>query len=403
MMRRRIWVVLGLLVIAVTSMLGIAQATSASGALLNVSIAKDNCVAQCGNVKIPFPFGIGSDCSLDKWFEIVCNKSTTPHRPFLKHAQWEVLNISDSYMKPYRQQDQQLQVNYPISFFNCANKLETQKTLDLTGIPFTFTSGNIFVGVSCGVLAKIDSSSGNKYSQTGCTSICSSNDNKTTSNQILCNGIDCCETSISDNQVDTFEILFDNSTAITEAEQNQYESNKECKFAFMVDSDYWYNYKNHSTNITGIRNMDYVPLNLSWYLNYTDFDLFKTDMSYGKVPFHSCTRVNYAYTSAYGRYWQPQLQCYCSGLRGNPYLVGGCSQDVNECDEYSDWCGGGATCVNTHGDYHCSYKHKFILIVDATVLHSELQCDYAFGLLLLSHLMAVHSKWAILPSILTLL
>ncbi|GMN71223.1 hypothetical protein TIFTF001_051807, partial [Ficus carica] len=230
MKRRRILIVLELLVTAVTCMLGITQAISASGALLNVSIAKDNCDAQCGNVKIPFPFGIGSHCSVDKWFEIFCNKSTTPHRPFLNHTGWEVLDIADFYTDSdvyyYSQPSKQLQIKNPISLFNCANKLETQKTLNLTGIPFSFTSGNIFVGVSCGLLAKIDSSSGNKYSETGCTSICSSNDNRTTSNQILCDGIDCCETSISDIHVDTFKILFDNSSTITAAEQNQYESEK---------------------------------------------------------------------------------------------------------------------------------------------------------------------------------
>ncbi|GMN69957.1 hypothetical protein TIFTF001_039002 [Ficus carica] len=376
MKRRRILIVLELLVTAVTCMLGISQAISASGALLNVSIARDNCDAQCGKVKIPFPFGIGSHCSVDKWFEIFCNKSTTPHRPFLNHTGWEVLDIADFYTEAavlmvsdtsyyYRGQNKQLQIKNPISFFNCANKLETQKTLNLTGMPFSFTSGNIFVGVSCGIPAKINSSSGNRYYQTGCTSICSSNDNRTTSNHILCDGIDCCETSISDIQVDTFEILFDNNSTITAAEQNQYESEKECKFAFMADGDYWSNYKNHSMNITRIRDMGYVPLNLSWYLNYTDFDLFKTDMSDGKVPFHSCYHEEYDYSSTNEQYRHPTLECYCRGLRGNPYLIEGCSQDVNECaelPEIPDRCGGGATCVNTYGGYHCSYKRKFILI-----------------------------------------
>ncbi|GMN21701.1 hypothetical protein TIFTF001_047312 [Ficus carica] len=163
-MKRRRILILELLVTAVTCMLGISQALSASGALLNVSIAKDNCDAQCGNMKIPFPFGIGSHCSVDKWFEIFCDKSTTPHRPFLKHTGWEVLDIADFYTNSddrlyYSPSSKQLQIKNPISFFNCANKLETQKTLNLTGMPFSFTSGNIFVGVSCGLPAKIDSSS----------------------------------------------------------------------------------------------------------------------------------------------------------------------------------------------------------------------------------------------------
>ncbi|GMN20937.1 hypothetical protein TIFTF001_047199 [Ficus carica] len=89
-----------LLVIVVACMLAKANALSVSETPLQ--IAKDNCEAQCGNVKIPFPFGIGSNCFIDKWFEVFCNKSTTPHRPFLKHTQWEVLDITDFYTDPYR-------------------------------------------------------------------------------------------------------------------------------------------------------------------------------------------------------------------------------------------------------------------------------------------------------------
>ena len=262
MKKRRILIVLELLVTTVICMLGITQAISASGALLNVSIAKDNCVTQCGNVKIPFPFGIGSNCSLDKWFEIFCDKSTTPYRPILNQTEWEVIDIADFYTDPYGLTNQRLQVKSQISFFNCADK-ETRKALiNLTGMPFSLTSDNIFVAVSCGVIAKIDSSSGNIYSQFGCKSICSSNDNRTTSNQIHCDGIDCCETSMS-GILDNFEISFDQNSNVTAAEQNQNGREKECKFAFLVDSQYWSNYKNHSRSIMEIRNKNYVPLNLN--------------------------------------------------------------------------------------------------------------------------------------------
>ncbi|GMN68856.1 hypothetical protein TIFTF001_037907 [Ficus carica] len=128
-------------------------------------------------------------------------------------------------------------------------------------MPFDFSSRNTFVAVSCGVLSKIDSRSDNIYSQTGNTSICSSSSNSTASNSIFCDGVDCCQTSIDIYKA--FEILFDNST-VTAAEQDQNERENQCKFAFMVDGDYWYRHENSSTTFTRIRNSDYVPVNLSW-------------------------------------------------------------------------------------------------------------------------------------------
>ena len=41
-------------------------------------IAKPGCPSQCGDVSVPYPFGIGAGCSLDEWFEIVCGNGTTP-------------------------------------------------------------------------------------------------------------------------------------------------------------------------------------------------------------------------------------------------------------------------------------------------------------------------------------
>ena len=63
-------------------------------------MAKPNCPASCGNVSIPYPFGIGSNCFMNKTYEIVCNGSgVTTAKAFLPSINMEVLeiNISDPY------------------------------------------------------------------------------------------------------------------------------------------------------------------------------------------------------------------------------------------------------------------------------------------------------------------
>ncbi|KAI6697097.1 hypothetical protein NL676_017216 [Syzygium grande] len=36
-------------------------------------VALPNCATTCGNLTVPFPFGIGSGCFLDEFYEIECH------------------------------------------------------------------------------------------------------------------------------------------------------------------------------------------------------------------------------------------------------------------------------------------------------------------------------------------
>ncbi|KAL0380836.1 UNVERIFIED_CONTAM: Wall-associated receptor kinase-like 8, partial [Sesamum angustifolium] len=51
-----------------------------TSAALALSLAKPGCQETCGNVTIPYPFGIGSQCYLKSSFAVICENSTNPAR-----------------------------------------------------------------------------------------------------------------------------------------------------------------------------------------------------------------------------------------------------------------------------------------------------------------------------------
>ncbi|MFS8012228.1 putative wall-associated receptor kinase, galacturonan-binding domain-containing protein [Helianthus anomalus] len=52
--------------------------------------AKTGCNDTCGKVTIPYPFGIGADCSLNQWYIVDCNNST-PYLSAFSHL--DVLGV----------------------------------------------------------------------------------------------------------------------------------------------------------------------------------------------------------------------------------------------------------------------------------------------------------------------
>ncbi|KAI3872708.1 hypothetical protein MKX03_028056 [Papaver bracteatum] len=66
-----------------------------------MAFAKLGCQSKCGNVTIPYPFGIGSGCSLEfdkndtkHLYDVRCNTSYNPPRPFTWIGNHEILSIS---------------------------------------------------------------------------------------------------------------------------------------------------------------------------------------------------------------------------------------------------------------------------------------------------------------------
>lgn len=79
----------------VFSVLTFRTTTTNAATITNTNnIAKPGCQTQCGNVTISYPFGIGPDCSINPWFELTCNTSFNPPKPF--YGSREIHDITNS-------------------------------------------------------------------------------------------------------------------------------------------------------------------------------------------------------------------------------------------------------------------------------------------------------------------
>ncbi|GKV26911.1 hypothetical protein SLEP1_g36125 [Rubroshorea leprosula] len=89
------------------------------------ALVKHGCQEFCGDVSIPYPFGIGKDCYMKKQFEVSCHNAHKPPKIFLTSAKIEVLCFS---LDPTF-----IVVKLPT---NCTNCNRTLAPLNLAGSPF---------------------------------------------------------------------------------------------------------------------------------------------------------------------------------------------------------------------------------------------------------------------------
>ncbi|XP_024182794.1 wall-associated receptor kinase-like 8 isoform X2 [Rosa chinensis] len=333
----------------------------ASTAALQMAIG--DCPTECGDVIIPYPFGIGpnASCYYDEWFQIDCNESTKG-KPFLTRTKLEVLNIST---------EGRLQVYSPVTFFCEGN--DSSQAADLRNSPFVYSqSYNIFTAVSCNSFASLSSAD---FVVGGCRSVCDQD-----SDYLSCDiGINCCQTSIPPYLTVINATLSERTTNCS-------------KFAFLVDKDWFGNSTTSSSTISDItatmKSIPKVPVALDWSINNhtRQFDSFNKFI----VDRHQYQLNMYNYYINFSTIWDPscyiytspavnwsEIYCSCSsGFEGNPYLGEDSCYDIDECQD-AFACFGHTKCVNEYGWYRCEDDRRKAKWILAAGLSSSL------GLLLL--------------------
>ncbi|XP_052173316.1 wall-associated receptor kinase 5-like [Diospyros lotus] len=307
--------------------------TTASGFMKS----KPGCPLKCGDLTVPYPFGIGvgSGCSIGDFFEVNCNTSFNPPKAFISTGNLEILHISDS----------QLRIKNTVAYvcYNQSGGLDQSYTAwtDLADSPFTFSdTANKFTIIGCNDVALITPLQGQNFSS-GCVSICTKMEDVF---DRFCMGIGCCQTSIHKG-LKVYKATF---TFLEIANRSNVSTFNPCSYSFLGEEES-FEFRG-STDLLDPdfikRTEESVPLVLDWVIgnqNCTQAEKSNTLACQKNAP---CIDSDIGY----GGYL-----CSCKeGFQGNPYLTPGC-QDINECNDSNlNDCAVNAICKNSPGSYDCS-------------------------------------------------
>ncbi|CAI9264457.1 unnamed protein product [Lactuca saligna] len=204
-------------------------------------ISKKGCNDTCGGILIPFPFGIGSNCFLNKWYNVDCNSSI----PYLSALNNVELLSANSFGD--------VTVNISMTF-DCENSMQNSTLVLSDESPFSVSDyeNNLLVK-GCGIYADVKE---NGSIVAGCSMICPSDTGGDRNN---CFGIGCCQDTIP---------YYIKSFSLNRTGLERPAGDGSCGSAFFMGRGYFPSAGFPRQSVDG--HSIYVPITLSWYPTYRD-------------------------------------------------------------------------------------------------------------------------------------
>ncbi|XP_076896822.1 wall-associated receptor kinase 2-like [Bidens hawaiensis] len=317
-----------------------ASANNETYNLVNYStnLAKPGCDSRCGDLTVPYPFGLNSNCAIDKRFVIYCNRSLNPARPsFTRTGYNSIKLISDSTLQITNL------VGRTCKFLDGSNS-SIAFSFNFTRWPYTISTVNKFTVLGCDGSAWLTSRTKDKNLYTGCMVFCTKPEEVGDAD---CTGNGCCRSSISqDINYYTTRI----SSLRNSSERTDKSLFAPCTYAFLGDPSEL-KFKG-AVDLNDISFKDRiesdVPIVLDWAIGTMSCAQANGTTDFA-CKYSNSTCVDSAREA--GGY-----RCECKqGYEGNPYLYPGC-QDINECDVVN-LCYG--VCKNNSGNYTCNCEEGY--------------------------------------------
>ncbi|VAH85418.1 unnamed protein product [Triticum turgidum subsp. durum] len=319
-------------------------------------IGMPGCETRCGNMSVPYPFGLGADsrCYMPG-FNLTCD-----HGRLLLGNLRVIESIDPNF--------------YMLTVVHTGDVRTDGAGRGIFGEggvlgddgPYALSSaGNQLVLVGCNVRATLRS--GN-VTMSSCSSLCTNGFDGHTEmlsrldTSMLCSGIGCCQARVV---VDREELVPVTSydVQLEYFGSNRSRDGKRWPPRVFVARDEWFSpwsvSQQLSSDLQAAASME-VPVFLSWEVIVRGAYDHGDDA--GSLPAWECPRdaarmVCKSNHTGCTKRERGGYTCYCkTGYEGNPYITNGC-QDIDECENSKEnGCFG--KCTNTDGSFQCECPHE---------------------------------------------
>ncbi|KAI3996141.1 hypothetical protein MKX01_031495 [Papaver californicum] len=277
--------------------------------------AKPGCQSKCGNISIPYPFGItrgGMDETHGEEgysiqgiaygnhsYNINCDTSYDPPRPFLGTGDVEVISISETEIRI--KNNMIAQRCYNVSGDLLLDKPVIEYGNLVTPFAYTLSSADATFRYSEGYNEGYNLLEAQLYNE--CKTSC---DSREKVQERACNGHGCCNNTIFEG-TKRFNTSMDQTEGTTSA---AFLSFSPCTYAFVGE------YEQFTFNASDLLQVPkYIPVVLDWAIRNKTCVEAQKDPTFACLDNSLCINLDYI----------PGYRCTCSkGYKGNPYLSPGC-------------------------------------------------------------------------------